>query len=188
MTGTLPTSMTAAAPAATVLPHMTLQPNVAPVFDKSINEKPVTEKAVDRILSDKPADERRRRGKAAPKAPSRRLPPEITRRRLDRERRDAAVAVGVVGRRGAVAARARTCAWCRILRRSRPRCRRAARIADAPMSAADRRRRAGRAAPRPATGAAAAAAARRPVMRRRPCRRRVTRNTTSACWPSTTAR
>jgi CheY-like chemotaxis protein len=50
-TGTLPTSMTAAAPAATVLPSMTLAPNVA--FDKTLNEKPVTEKAVDRILSDK---------------------------------------------------------------------------------------------------------------------------------------
>jgi len=48
--GTLPTQMTSAAPAATVLPHMTLQPNVAPVFDKSINEK-----TVDKILSDKPA-------------------------------------------------------------------------------------------------------------------------------------
>ena len=56
--GTLPTAMTAAAPAATVLPHMTLQPNVAPVFDKSINEKTVNEKAVDRILSDKPQAER----------------------------------------------------------------------------------------------------------------------------------
>jgi CheY-like chemotaxis protein len=50
--GTMPTSMTAAAPAATVLPHVTLQPNVA--FDKSLNEKPVTDKAVDRILNDKP--------------------------------------------------------------------------------------------------------------------------------------
>lgn len=38
--------MTASAPAATVLPHVTLQPNVPP-------EKPVTEKTVDRILSDK---------------------------------------------------------------------------------------------------------------------------------------
>ena len=56
--GTLPTAMTSAAPAATVLPHMTLQPNVAPVFDKSINEKPVNEKAVDRILSDKPLSEK----------------------------------------------------------------------------------------------------------------------------------
>jgi CheY-like chemotaxis protein len=50
--GTLPTSMTAAAPAATVLPHVTLAPNVA--FDKTIGEKTVTEKAVDRILTDKP--------------------------------------------------------------------------------------------------------------------------------------
>jgi len=52
----LPTAMTAAAPAATVLPSMTLQPNVAPAdrpFEKSLNEKPVTEKTVDRILSDK---------------------------------------------------------------------------------------------------------------------------------------
>jgi CheY-like chemotaxis protein len=51
-------SMTAAAPAAIVLPNMTLQPNVAPPLDRSINEKPVTEKAVDKILSDKPAPER----------------------------------------------------------------------------------------------------------------------------------
>jgi CheY-like chemotaxis protein len=53
----MPAAMTAAAPAATVLPSMTLQPNVAPMlektFEKSLNEKPVTEKAVDRILSDK---------------------------------------------------------------------------------------------------------------------------------------
>jgi CheY-like chemotaxis protein len=54
--GAFPASMTAAAPAATVLPSMTLQPNVAPTLDRSINEKPVTEKAVDRILSDKPTD------------------------------------------------------------------------------------------------------------------------------------
>ncbi|MEO8019681.1 MAG: response regulator [Pseudomonadota bacterium] len=51
-------TMTAAAPAATVLPSVTLQPNVAPPLDKSMNEKPVTEKAVDRILSDKPALEK----------------------------------------------------------------------------------------------------------------------------------
>ncbi|MEO8064291.1 MAG: response regulator [Pseudomonadota bacterium] len=57
-TGTLPTSMTSAAPAATVLPHMTLQPNIAPVFDKSMNDKTVNEKAVDRILSDKPVVEK----------------------------------------------------------------------------------------------------------------------------------
>ena len=38
-------AMTAAAPAATVLPSMTLQPNVVPALDKSLNEKPVTEKA-----------------------------------------------------------------------------------------------------------------------------------------------
>ncbi len=60
--GTLPTSMTASAPAATVLPSMTLQPNVSPLMDKtlekSINEKPVTEKAVDRILSEKLAVEK----------------------------------------------------------------------------------------------------------------------------------
>jgi CheY-like chemotaxis protein len=67
--GTLPTSMTAAAPAATVLPHVTLQPNISPplhqanadkALEKSINEKsladkPVTEKAVERILSEKAA-------------------------------------------------------------------------------------------------------------------------------------
>jgi len=44
-------SMTAAAPAATVLPHVTLQPNVS--LERSFNEKPVTEKTVDKILSDK---------------------------------------------------------------------------------------------------------------------------------------
>jgi CheY-like chemotaxis protein len=54
--GTLPTSMTAAAPAATILPSMTLQPNVAPPLERSLNEKPVTEKSVDRILSEKPAE------------------------------------------------------------------------------------------------------------------------------------
>ncbi|HET9472894.1 MAG TPA: response regulator [Steroidobacteraceae bacterium] len=57
----MPTTMTAAAPAATVLPNMTLQPSVtlqpnAPIFDKSLNEKPVTEKTVDRILSEKQTD------------------------------------------------------------------------------------------------------------------------------------
>jgi CheY-like chemotaxis protein len=59
-TGTLPTSMTAAAPAATVLPSMTLQPNVSidKVLDKSLAEKPVTEKAVDKILSEAPAFEK----------------------------------------------------------------------------------------------------------------------------------
>jgi CheY-like chemotaxis protein len=51
-------TMTAAAPAATVLPNMTLQPNVVPVLEKTLNEKPVTEKTVDRILNDKPASER----------------------------------------------------------------------------------------------------------------------------------
>ena len=56
--GTMPTSMTAAAPAATVLPSMTLQPNVVPTLERSLNEKPVTEKAVDRILSDKPPAEK----------------------------------------------------------------------------------------------------------------------------------
>ena len=54
--GTLPTSMTAAAPAATVLPSMTLQPNVAPPLERSLNEKPVTEKSVDKILSEKPVE------------------------------------------------------------------------------------------------------------------------------------
>ncbi len=48
-------TMTAAAPAATVLPNVTLQPNLSPILDRSLNEKPVTERAVDKILSDKPA-------------------------------------------------------------------------------------------------------------------------------------
>jgi CheY-like chemotaxis protein len=52
-TGALPASMTAAAPAATVLPSVTLQPNIAPPLERSINEKPVTEKSVDKILSEK---------------------------------------------------------------------------------------------------------------------------------------
>ncbi len=55
LSGTLPTSMTANAPAATVLPSVTLAPNVVPQLDandKSLNEKPVTEKTVDRILTD----------------------------------------------------------------------------------------------------------------------------------------
>ena len=52
-TGTLPTSMTSAAPANTVLPNMTLQPNVVPSFEKTLNEKPVTEKTVDKILNDR---------------------------------------------------------------------------------------------------------------------------------------
>ncbi len=61
MPATMTVTMTAAAPAATVLPNMTLQPNVtlqpnAPVFDKSLNEKPVTEKTVDQILSEKLPD------------------------------------------------------------------------------------------------------------------------------------
>ncbi len=55
-------TMTANAPAQTVLPHVTIQPSVAldarpsgqAHFEKSLSEKPVTEKAVDRILSDKP--------------------------------------------------------------------------------------------------------------------------------------
>jgi CheY-like chemotaxis protein len=47
------TAMTAAAPTATVLPNVTLQPNVAPLLDRSLNEKPVTEKTVDKILNDK---------------------------------------------------------------------------------------------------------------------------------------
>ncbi len=58
LSASMNSSMTAAAPAALVLPSMTLQPNVAPPLDKSINEKPVTEKAVDKILNDKPASER----------------------------------------------------------------------------------------------------------------------------------
>jgi CheY-like chemotaxis protein len=52
--GTMPTAMTAAAPAATVLPHVTLQPNVTPTFERTLNEKTVTDKTVDRILTDKP--------------------------------------------------------------------------------------------------------------------------------------
>jgi CheY-like chemotaxis protein len=56
--GAMPATMTAAAPAAIVLPSMTLQPNVVTALDKSINEKPVTEKTVDRILSDKPPAEK----------------------------------------------------------------------------------------------------------------------------------
>ncbi len=55
LSGTLPTAMTANAPVATVLPSVTLAPNVAPQLDandKSINEKPVNEKTVDKILSD----------------------------------------------------------------------------------------------------------------------------------------
>jgi CheY-like chemotaxis protein len=35
---------------------MTLQPNVTPILDRSLNEKPVTEKTVDKILSDKMSD------------------------------------------------------------------------------------------------------------------------------------
>ncbi|HET9864595.1 MAG TPA: response regulator [Steroidobacteraceae bacterium] len=58
LSSAMPASMTAAAPAATVLPNVTLQPNVSPMleksFDKSLNEKPVTERTVDRILSDRP--------------------------------------------------------------------------------------------------------------------------------------
>jgi CheY-like chemotaxis protein len=54
--------MTAAAPAAVVLPHVTLQPNVVASdkspLERSMNEKPVTEKAVDKILSDKPGAEK----------------------------------------------------------------------------------------------------------------------------------
>ena len=88
----MPATMTAAAPAATVLPNMTLQPNVtlqpnAPYFDKSLNEKPVTEKTVDKILSEKQPD--KRAGTFA------RDQPAI-------EWRDAAVAVGAVGGRGAL--------------------------------------------------------------------------------------
>ncbi len=53
MSSGMPATMTAAAPAATELPSMTLQPNVTPILDKSINEKPVPEKTVDRILNDR---------------------------------------------------------------------------------------------------------------------------------------
>jgi CheY-like chemotaxis protein len=35
---------------------MTLQPNIAPPLERSLNEKPVTEKTVDKILSDKPVE------------------------------------------------------------------------------------------------------------------------------------
>jgi CheY-like chemotaxis protein len=56
--GTLPTTMTSAAPAATVLPNVTLQPNMVPALDKSMNEKPMTEKAVDRILNDRNSNEK----------------------------------------------------------------------------------------------------------------------------------
>jgi CheY-like chemotaxis protein len=55
--GAVPGGMTAAAPAANVLPNVTLQPNMTPpmdrALDRSINEKPVTEKTVDKILSEK---------------------------------------------------------------------------------------------------------------------------------------
>lgn len=59
-TGTLPTSMTATAPATTVLPSMTLQPSVSidKVLEKSLAEKPVTEKVVEKILSEAPALEK----------------------------------------------------------------------------------------------------------------------------------
>ena len=50
-TSNMPATMTAAAPATTELPSMTLQPNVS--FDRSLNEKPVPEKTVDKILSEK---------------------------------------------------------------------------------------------------------------------------------------
>jgi CheY-like chemotaxis protein len=56
--GTLPTAMTASAPAATVLPSMTLAPNAAPPLEKASNEKPLPEKTVDKILSDKIASEK----------------------------------------------------------------------------------------------------------------------------------
>ena len=48
MSSGMPASMTAAAPATTELPSMTLQPNVTPIL-----EKPVPEKTVDRILNDR---------------------------------------------------------------------------------------------------------------------------------------
>ena len=89
--------MTAAAPAATVLPHVTLQPNVAVTdkasFERSLSEKPLTEKATDRILSDKWVS--RRRAAWLPCHLPRSPPPSLPRRAL-------------------------TCASCRIRRRSRP--------------------------------------------------------------------
>ena len=89
----MPAAMTAAAPAATVLPSMTLQPNVAPLmektFEKSLNEKPVTEKTVDRILQRQAAGEDR----DAPRA---------RRRSTCSRARDAAVSLGAVGRGRAV--------------------------------------------------------------------------------------
>jgi CheY-like chemotaxis protein len=58
--GAVPGGMTAAAPAANVLPNMSLQPSVGPsierTLDRSLNEKPVPEKTVDRILSEKAPD------------------------------------------------------------------------------------------------------------------------------------
>jgi CheY-like chemotaxis protein len=56
--GTLPTIMSSAAPASTVLPNVTLQPNMVPTLDKSMNERPMTEKAVDRILNDRSPNEK----------------------------------------------------------------------------------------------------------------------------------
>jgi CheY-like chemotaxis protein len=60
--------MTASAPAATVLPHVTLQPNIAPT-DKPL-EKSINEKAVDRILSDKPGANLAPTSGATPLSPS----------------------------------------------------------------------------------------------------------------------
>ena len=92
----MPAAMTAAAPAATVLPSMTLQPNVAPMmektFEKSLNEKPVPEKTVDRILSDK-----------QPEKPERtQNTPALN---LQSEPGDAAVSFGSLGRRRASTSR-----------------------------------------------------------------------------------
>ena len=171
---TLPAAMTASAPAATVLPNVTLQPNVAPPLDKSINEKPVTEKAVDRILSDKPVPGKNRVGKD----------PRIG-RRARAERRHAAVAVGAVGRRRAHRSGARqpsrgaesVAARGFAARRGRA----AARIAEAPMVPPP-------SAPRGRPWSRHARSLRRRPSRPPRFRRRATRNTSSACSPWTTAR
>ena len=111
--GTLPQPpMTAAAPAATVLPSMTLQPNVA---------------ARARQVAQRKAGHRegRRQDPERQASPEKTAPEKIlaSAAALHAERRHAAVAVGAVRRRCAPPRpRAPTCAWCRILRRSPPRC------------------------------------------------------------------
>ena len=172
-------AMTAAAPAATVLPNVTLAPNVAPAIEKSINEKPVTEKAVDRILSDKPATEKTASEKilasAAALVPSGVMP-------LSPSALSAAVAP--------TPARANL----RVVPNPSSACRLAARRGRrrrADRRGADGARR--RSAPRRAACVASARLA-SPMARsdagraRPPCRPRVTRNTSSACSPWTTAR